>query len=180
VVAAQSSDSNDFFENRFDGKWIKNGNQALQIDGGYGGPVRYWSNIRNRAQELLGKPPIPGRDYVLSEIAHCESLSEAGVPEAIQTCAARYLGPFLRVANARLIVLLGKKAWKMCNELQDAKLPEEKKREGTNLIEIEGKLRVVVYMPHPSGGEPEPKRFTDRMSPGRLAALQGSLLSGNL
>jgi hypothetical protein len=83
----------------------------------------------------------------------------------------------LRFAKARLIVLVGKKAFAMWNELQEAKLPLEERREGTSPIEIEGQMRVIIYMPHPAGGEPEPKRFVDRMSPTRLAALQRFLNS---
>jgi hypothetical protein len=173
-----ATELNSYFENRFDGYWVKNGRRALQANGmEYGNAVGYWSNVWCRAQELFGRDPVPGRDYVLSEIVHCKSVGELGVRKAMRCCGDRYLAPMIRFAKARLIVLVGKKAWEMWNELQDAKLPLDEKREGTLPIEIEGQMRVIIYMPHPAGGESEPKRFVDRMSPTRLAALQRFLNS---
>jgi uracil-DNA glycosylase len=169
-----------YFENRFDGYWVKNGNRALQVSClEYGDAVGYWSNVRNRAKELFGRDPVAGQDYVLSEIVHCKSIGESGVRQAIRCCGGRYLAPMLRIARARLIVLVGKKTLEMWNELQDAKLRPEEKREGTPPIDIEGQTRVLLYMPHPAGGERGPKRFVDRMSETRLAALKQFLKSEN-
>lgn len=171
----QVNDVIDFFEDRFEGHWVKAGKQALQLDGSYGNAVRYWSNIRSRAEELLGKSPVPGVDYVLSEVVHCKSISEAGVREALHTCAKRYLGQILELFPATVIVLVGKKALEVWNNVSSVPLAADQKMEGTALTELNGKKRAIIYMPHPAAFTREPKRFSDRMTPLRLAELQDIL-----
>ena len=36
--------------------------------------VRYLAAIKTRASELLGRPAVPGVDYVNSEVVHCANL----------------------------------------------------------------------------------------------------------
>jgi hypothetical protein len=80
-----------FFDGRFDGYWIRNGNEPRNKDNTYGRAVRYWSGIRNRATELLGRDAVSGVDYALSAIVHCKSEGEQGEAEALSKCADRYL-----------------------------------------------------------------------------------------
>lgn len=80
----------DFFDRRFHGIWSRHGLKVRNLDGTYGPVVRYWSCIRNRASEILGKPAEPGTDDVLSEVVHCKSIMGRGVQNALHVCAERY------------------------------------------------------------------------------------------
>ena len=70
--------------------------------------VHFWASTRARATELLWPDPLPGWDYALTEVAHCGSQKEHGVPEAAATtCSGRYLRRVVSASSARVIVLLG-------------------------------------------------------------------------
>ena len=84
----------DYFNNRFSGgrkEWIINGNKPLLTDRSYGRSVRFWSAVRHRAIELLGRDVTPGMDYALTEIVHCKSRNEIGVKHAQVECVESYL-----------------------------------------------------------------------------------------
>lgn len=121
----------DFFNSRFDGCWVRDGVRPREKDGSYGKPVRYWSGVRNQASELLQRQPVPGRDYVLSEIVHCKSKSELGVKAAIQQCPARFLIKLLELSVASIVVVVGRKALEQFNALQIAGLPSIPERNAT-------------------------------------------------
>lgn len=95
-----NSELESFFNSRFNGHWIRNDNSARNADGTYGGKVHYWSSIRNRASELLGRSAIPGVDFALSEIVHCKSKGDAGAELALKFCAGRYLLRLLSCSGA--------------------------------------------------------------------------------
>ncbi|WP_232286003.1 hypothetical protein [Prescottella equi] len=63
-----------YFVERFDGGpgQIKDGRYSPSRDGGWGGAVRFWSSVRQRAFELL-PDAVPGLDYALTEVVHCKS-----------------------------------------------------------------------------------------------------------
>ncbi len=67
----------DFFRHRFGGgrkQWIDgDGIRGLQRDGSWGKAVRFWTEVRSRARELLERDVRPGVDYALTEVVHCES-----------------------------------------------------------------------------------------------------------
>jgi len=145
-----------FFDNRFDGYWIQNGNRPRNQDNTYGRAVPYWSGIRNRATELLGRDAIPGLDYALSEIVHCKSQREEGVQAAINACATRYLFRLLSCASATVLVLVGRKALAHWNSLNmNPSLPRVPDRDGTDPQQIAGRLRRVVFLGHPTSAEPK-------------------------
>ena len=100
-----------FFQERFDGYWIRDGNKSRQDDGSYPSHgTAFWSAVRNRAHELLGGEPRPGFDYALSEVVHCKSISEQGVWSALETCTGLYLRRVLEAAGAPVIVVMGETA----------------------------------------------------------------------
>jgi hypothetical protein len=70
-------------------------------------PVAFWRWCISIAGELLGRPPVPGTDYTLTEVVHCGSAGEEGVPEALPICASRYLRRVLGVSPARVVVVVG-------------------------------------------------------------------------
>ena len=93
-------DTADFFEGRFD------------ADAGHITPrayngVRFWSSVRARAREILGRDATPGIDFALTEVVHCKSRQEKDVAAAMGTCAERWLCPVLAQSEALVVVLLG-------------------------------------------------------------------------
>src|SRR5258708_1104938 len=74
----------DFFENRFGGGlklWTRQG-QALRIDGSYCDANPTWSDIRNRASEILGRPADSGLDYAITETVRGKAKGAIGVNKA--------------------------------------------------------------------------------------------------
>jgi hypothetical protein len=172
---ASSTDSElrDFFESRFAGHWIRDGKYPRLKTEKYGSAVKYWSNIRGRASELMNDPK-PGVDFALSEIVHCKSEREEGVDYALSHCTDRYLERLLSCTGARVIVLVGRKTLNRWNELQ-LELPKVLDREGTDLQWVAGRERFCVFLPHPAGFEPQ-KRFSDRVSAAKLNEIRSFLL----
>jgi hypothetical protein len=164
----------DFFDNRFDGHWVQDGIRPRLQDGSYGKAVPYWSHMRNRAEELLGRVARPGVDYALAEIVHCKSSMASGVPEALTPCSVRYLSRLLACSGAKVVVLVGKKAMNHWNAQSGNKAVPV--REGTGLQPVFGRERWVVYLPAPASFEKD-KKFAARLSPGTLANLRELLLS---
>ena len=160
-----------FFDSRFDGYWIKDGNKPLQADRkNYGGSVHYWTSIQNRTGDLLGRKARPGIDYALSEIVHCKSEGEEGVPESLITCANRYMMKLLSCSGAVVLVLVGHKVLNHWNSLGMEGLPQTPKEGGTALQEIAGRKRVVIYLSHPCG--PEPKLFARWLTESRILEIR--------
>ncbi len=104
----------EFFEHRFDGAQppVKDGKYGRLKNGDYARATPFWSAVRLRAAELLGREPVPGHDYALTEIVHCKSRSEAGVKQATRPCVDRYLERLLDLSEAKLLVVIGAPAQK--------------------------------------------------------------------
>jgi uracil-DNA glycosylase len=62
--------------------------------------------IRKRASQLLGRPAVPGADYVNSAVVHCKSKGEHGVREAAETCVRLFLRRMIEESGAKVIVCL--------------------------------------------------------------------------
>lgn len=140
-----------YFVERFDGGpgQIKDGRYSPSRDGGWGGAVRFWSSVRQRAFELL-PDAVPGLDYALTEVVHCKSRGEIGVAEARSTCAERFFPSIVEQAtSAGVFVVFGVHAARALAELFGTVLDS-----GHRLaqIEVAGRFRFVVYLDHPAGG----------------------------
>lgn len=163
----------DYFAQRFSGgrkPWIVDGRRRLNRDGSYSKALPYWSNMRERAREILARDPVPGDDYAITEIVHCKSRREAGVSEALDECTRRYLRRVLHVSAARVLVAIGDKAWNHLTRL--LRIPGDGPLIGP--IEVEGINRVLVALGHPAGGKPK-KLFHVLV---RCAAAAGKGLAG--
>ena len=77
----------------------RDGNQAARA-------VAFWRWTAATARELLGREPEPGADYALTEVVHCGSGGEAGVPAALQMCTSRYLARIVAASPAAVIVVV--------------------------------------------------------------------------
>lgn len=158
----------DRFDDAFD-KHIVDGVRSI----GAKRATRYWSSIKNRAQELIPHRPVrPGRDYALTELVHCKSPKEIGVPEAAKTCGDRYLRPILETSAARVIIGIGAHARRgLVAHLRLSSV------DGAQQMQIGGRDRLIVFLPAPNahGG---PKTFAGKLSPSDLIAVQRWVAGG--
>ena len=132
--------------------------------------VRFWSEVRGRARELiLHRDVEPGVDYALTEVVRCKSLGEHGVAEALQTCSQRYLKQTLEASGARVVVVLGRHAAKaMLDVMEISSDPRVQER-----VQIGRKERAVAFLPHPNAREP--RTFAKTVTRKQLAQLRALL-----
>jgi hypothetical protein len=142
------------------------GDRFMCQDGTYAPqPVRFWSQVRRRAEELLGYPADPDRDYVMTEIVHCKSKGEVGVMSAAGLCARRYLDRVVGLSDARLIVVLGSKARDRLrpilrlDETFGSKSAVGDERANVAICDIGGARRVLCYLWHPTSMTKWPRDF---------------------
>jgi len=77
-----------------------------------GRPVPYWREVRGRVAEILNKDiseVSADHDYVMTELVHCKSFNEIGVPEALAFCNAKWMNRIFMNSPARLVIVMGKK-----------------------------------------------------------------------
>lgn len=167
----------DFFERRFgDGKeaWVVDGNRALQVDGTYARPTRFWGAVRGRASEVLARQAVPGVDYALTEVVHCKSREEKGVREAWQECIDCHLIPVLSISAARVLIVIGKFA----HEALQHKFALVDKSELHGPVDIAGRGRMIVFLPHPASFS-KSKTLAKCLSSAELAKLR-TFVKGNI
>jgi hypothetical protein len=111
-----------------------------------GRPVPFWRWNRRIAGELIGREPVPGRDYALTEVVHCGSRGEFGVVEAAPTCASRYLKRLLTASPARVVIVTGDKALGAFENETGVKLQDR----CWGPDELLGATRYVIALPHPN------------------------------
>ena len=159
------ADTVSYFQRRFD------------RDAGWVSPdefnkVRFWTSVRARATELLGRKAVPGEDFTLTEVVHCKSRGEQGVSYAVRHCAAKWLSRVVSQSAARVVVLLGRHAESCCVELWRI----EASRCVHFDVPIAGRSRSVVVLPHPNAFKP--KTVAAHATGEELRRLRGSLSPG--
>ena len=174
----------DFVINRFAHGWATAAGKFRLTDGTYSRKsVTFWTGTRNRASELLGRVADPAADFVMTEVVHCKSKAQKGVPKAASTCAALHLDRILAATSAPLVVILGAHASDLLARRWN--LPEGFGAKGVVGIDegvslavrtLGGRPRVVAFLWHPSGMT-GPKTFGGAY-PEHLAQLR-SLVSGD-
>jgi len=144
----------DFFRHRFGGgrkDWIdEDGVRSLHWDGSRGKAVRFWIEVRSRARELCERDVRPGVDYALTEVVHCKSRGEAGVPEALNECARRYLRRVVKLSGARVLVTLGTRAKVAVQQEFSRSIPPTSEEVMFGPITIGERQRYIVFLPHPN------------------------------
>jgi len=106
----------------------------------------FWAGVKARVKELLERDPVPGVDYALTELVHCKSEKEQGVPEALDYCVSRYFRKVLAASSARVIVGLGKMAKDVIRS--EFQLSEEKNVYGP--LDFLSRQIIVTFLPHPN------------------------------
>lgn len=173
----------EFVIQRFQGQWATPDGRFRRRDGGLSRPVAFWSRVRSRAGELLGRTADPACDYVMTEVVHCKSRNELGVSGAVGHCSQLHMDAILRATTAPLVVVLGARARDQVTELW--KLPDafgDRRSTGgeeqhVGLAIVGGSERLVVHLPHPTGMEPN---STFAKAYPRLLPLLRQLVAGGL
>jgi hypothetical protein len=101
----------DFMVNRFnpDQGWVID-RRHLKVDGSRGSKEPYWGWIEKQTKALIGDDVTWYDEAVMTEVVHCKSNKEHGVPEASEHCASLHLDRILSAAPAGLLVVVGKPA----------------------------------------------------------------------
>jgi len=143
-----------FFEQRFAAQQphINSEWRTLQVFGvnQYGNVVPYLRAVHELAKEILRSPPKPGVDYALTEIVHCKSWGQTGVPEAIALCAERYLDKVLAASGARVLIVLGAHARDAICERYTLPNPKDSRIPNSQLLTIKKRKFEAIFLPHPS------------------------------
>lgn len=155
-----------FFDQRFDGHWFREGIYSRRTDGEYEAAQAFCAGIRARAREILGRRPVPGTDYALTEVVHCKSTDEFGVAGARDTCVGRNLAAVLAHSGARVIVALGGNAAEVLRALFGVIVPDR-------LADVADD-RVLLCIPHPNAREKRTLRNV--LSPVQLERLRELVL----
>ncbi len=136
------------FDQTLSAPFVKNG-RYLQQNGHYThSPIKFWTSVQRRAEELLGPIADPSVNYVMTEVVHCKSKNEAGVSKAGGTCAKRYLNDILALTNAPIVAVVGKKSHDCLNDALGLGLPEPPYITSRDLG---GMVRHLVFIWHPAG-----------------------------
>lgn len=113
----------------------------------YGRAVRHWIWAVRTARELLGRDPIPGADYALSEVVHCGTKREHGVDKARALCTSRYLKRLLSLSPASIVILIGAHARASFHEELGITVAVGELWGPGDLL---GRERCIVGLPHPN------------------------------
>ena len=156
------SDANtiDFFQRRFDEdagytvqasseaqhSKVYDGDGALQTAEHH---VQYWSNVRKIARVILGRRPIPGTDYALTEMVHCKG-PEKYAHKAVSLCSTKWMTPIMEHSGAVIVVLLGSLAQNAAGQLWGIDNSPSAQFDAP----IAGRNRAVVILPHPNARQP--------------------------
>ena len=126
---------------------------------------RYWCAVSGMVEELLPKKKIQqdkNKYYALTEVVHCKSKGEKGVKEARLKCSELYLRDIVKASNAKVVVVLGKKAKKVITKLLKSEWSEISK--GIYSTLCGNYERCLVFLSHPSPANTHSnaaKTFTD-------------------
>lgn len=76
----------------------------------FGSPEPYWGWVEKQTKSLLGPETVWYDAAVMTEVVHCKSNNEQGVPEAALHCSTRHMDRILAASAAGLVVVVGGKA----------------------------------------------------------------------
>lgn len=132
---------------------------------------RYWSSIRQRAQELFDEPVVPGDHYALTEVARCPSVTETlgDVASAARFCVPMWLRKTLELSGARVIVGVGEHARRGLPKV----LPELNADGGVQQVTLGERQVLVTFLPGP--GAPKKKKFATTHTDDELTRLRSAL-----
>jgi hypothetical protein len=159
----------DRYSSAFDVFMTPDGTAAVDASGEALKSVQYWREMKKLADHLFGHATCPGVDYALTEVVHCKSRSEVGVANAAKECVPRYLRKTLATSPAAVIVVVGRvarQAFRHEYDYADA-------AQVSSPIDVEGRMRVVVFVAAPNARTPKkyPKTVAESDARGIRARL---------
>lgn len=110
-----------------DGPTLDDADRVILTTGMTSKRVNHWRWVRNLSAFMLGLDPAEvsaHSDYVMTEIVHCKSTYEAGVPSAIPRCTELWLDRLWRNSGAEIVVIAGAKAGVEFARLYGDQLPD--------------------------------------------------------
>ena len=131
-------------------------------------PTRFWTSVRARAKDLLGREPVPGVDYALTEVVHCKSTGETGVANASPACIGKYLERVLDLSEAKVLVVLGAHAERAVRDHLRLGAPDR------YYAPSGSRTFHVCFLPHPNARGVK-KGFDDAV----IEAVRSSLMRPN-
>jgi hypothetical protein len=160
------------FDGAFDDglPYIQDGIRWVDVNNTTHQSVRFWASVRARAQEILERRPVPGVDYVVTEVVHCGSRDEHEVDGALSQCVDLYLERVLVASGARVVVVLGSHA---ASALRPA-VPADPEFGLVGAIRLGGRERMVIKLPHPNRIGP-PKTIAAHASTDAMTGLRAIL-----
>ncbi|GAA2177219.1 hypothetical protein GCM10009784_26980 [Arthrobacter parietis] len=105
----------DFMTHRFDSNhsWVNEELRHLKEDCvSRGRPEQYWKWIKEQTEALISDGAPWHQNAVMTEVVHCKSVEEQGVPEAAAHCSSMHMSRILGGTPAGLVVVVGGKARK--------------------------------------------------------------------
>jgi hypothetical protein len=127
----------------------------------YGSPEPYWGWVEKQTKSLLGSDTAWYDAAVMTEVVHCKSNNEHGVPEAALHCSTRHMDRILAASAASLVVVVGGKAanvFRAAHQQALAGKPNFGKHSLDGLpdasqnafpLQIGGSTRLVCFIKHP-------------------------------
>jgi hypothetical protein len=120
----------------------------------------------------LQREVTPGVDFALTEVVHCKSLKERGVPEALDFCSERYLERVIAIAAANVLIVYGKHAADAIRgRFGSVMLPLE---HDLSIMSVRGIPRMLVFLPHPNRPGPM-KTLEARVGGGGLKLIRAHI-----
>jgi hypothetical protein len=89
-----------------------------------------------------------GIDFALTEVVHCKSRKERGVPEALNFCVERYLQRVLTISAASVLIIYGKHAKDAVRRRYGTLMVPQP--HGLSLASIGDTQRMLVFLPAPN------------------------------
>lgn len=131
--------------------------------------VRFWTGVRGRATELLGRRAVQGKDFAISELVHCKSRGEVGVVKSLSLCADKWLTAIVEQSAAIILVLVGKHAKEYCSLSWGL----NRSKSAHFDVVLGGRNRATIAIPHPNAfGR---KKVCDHVGPEDLQHLRSLL-----
>lgn len=148
----------DFFENRFNGFYVKHSNgrrfrimttslQEKIIRG-----RTFWGYIKSVADKILNTSNSnPGVDFAITEIVHCKSKNIACIPaKCYEECLNKHFDNILSIAqNLKFIVIIGQPARERISKHLGIASPD--KYQWYN-IKIYNRSIQIIFVDHNAGG----------------------------
>ena len=102
--------------------------RTIGIDGELSKRVSHWRWVRDFSSFVLDKPIFEVSaitDYVMTELVHCKSKKEEGVPQALTYCSDKWFNKIMEISPAEIIFVAGVKSGKSFAKTFGTEVPND-------------------------------------------------------